>query len=109
MFFWKPIVQRRRQKQSLIQIVGTKSLSHQHHLKTDAHSSKRFCRTRESIPDTLLEERSLFAFLTASALTLAMAALSWKFIEKPLLNLKRFFDGAATSKGRGEDETLKTA
>src|ERR1039458_6311273 len=44
-----------RQQQSLIQIVGAKTLSHEQHLKTDAHSSKRFCRTRESIPDTLLE------------------------------------------------------
>src|ERR1039457_405114 len=55
MLLWKPIVQRRRQQQSLIQIVGAKTLSHEQHLKTDAHSSKRFCRTRESIPDTLLE------------------------------------------------------
>src|ERR1039458_4350570 len=54
MLLWKPIVQRRRQQQSLIQIVGAKTLSHEQHLKTDAHSSKRFCRTRESIPDTLL-------------------------------------------------------
>src|ERR1019366_436535 len=55
MLLWKPIVQRRRQQQSLIQIVGAKTLSHEQHLKTDAHSSKRFCRTRKSIPDTLLD------------------------------------------------------
>src|ERR1022692_1018320 len=61
MLLWKPIVQRRRQQQSLIQIVGAKTLSHEQHLKTDAHSSKRFCRTRESIPDTLLVTVAILA------------------------------------------------
>src|ERR1039458_6151458 len=69
MLLWKPIVQRRRQQQSLIQIVGAKTLSHEQHLKTDAHSSKRFCRTRKSIPDTLLvagdcETRCLSGFFS---------------------------------------------
>src|SRR6202021_3401197 len=53
--FWKPIVERRRQKQCLVQIVAAKALSHEKHLKTDAHSSKRFSRTGESISDTHLE------------------------------------------------------
>jgi peptidoglycan/LPS O-acetylase OafA/YrhL len=55
-----------------------------------------------------LEEHSLLAFLIASALTFTMAALSWKFLEKPFLNLKRFFNGAITSQSRTGDDSLKT-
>ena len=46
-----------RVQESPVQIVGTKALSHERHLKTDAHPSKRFGRTRESILDTRLVER----------------------------------------------------
>jgi peptidoglycan/LPS O-acetylase OafA/YrhL len=55
-----------------------------------------------------LEGHSILAFLIASASTLAMAAMSWSFLERPFLNLKRFFNGATTSQSHAADPTLKT-
>jgi peptidoglycan/LPS O-acetylase OafA/YrhL len=55
-----------------------------------------------------LEQHSLLAFLIASALTFVLATLSWSFLEKPILNLKRFFNGTKVSKSHPADRTLKS-
>lgn len=44
---------------------------------------------------------SLLRFAIASALTIVLALLSWKFFEGPINNLKRFFNYAAPSRARG--------
>src|ERR1019366_2241156 len=55
MLFWKPIVQRRRQKQSLIQIVGAETLSHVSHYKlVMTYITPYFCCSMRSISDTHL-------------------------------------------------------
>src|ERR1019366_4457976 len=58
MLFWKPIVQRRRQKQSLIQIVGAETLSHVSHYKlVMTYITPYFCCSMRSISDTHLGRR----------------------------------------------------
>jgi peptidoglycan/LPS O-acetylase OafA/YrhL len=44
-----------------------------------------------------LEKYPLLAFIITASATYALAALSWNFLEKPFLRLKRFFDGPTAS------------
>jgi len=53
-----------------------------------------------------LESFPLLAFPITATVTVAMAALSWKVLEKPFLRLKRFFDGPRPSEIRTADETV---
>jgi peptidoglycan/LPS O-acetylase OafA/YrhL len=53
-----------------------------------------------------LERFPLLAFPITAVATCAMAALSWRILEKPFLRLKRFFDGPARPEVRIADETV---
>jgi peptidoglycan/LPS O-acetylase OafA/YrhL len=54
-----------------------------------------------------LEKHPVLAFSITAGATYAMAVLSWNLLEKPFLQLKKFFDGTVTSQNRTTDEAVK--
>jgi peptidoglycan/LPS O-acetylase OafA/YrhL len=54
-----------------------------------------------------MEKYPFLAFPITTAVTYALAALSWNLLEKPFLRLKRFFDGTTTSQNHTTDGIVK--
>jgi peptidoglycan/LPS O-acetylase OafA/YrhL len=54
-----------------------------------------------------LEQHPLVAFLATTAMTYAMAALSWNLLERPFLRLKRLFEESATLRNLQPEAIVK--
>jgi peptidoglycan/LPS O-acetylase OafA/YrhL len=56
-----------------------------------------------------LDQHQFLALPTTTAATYAMAALSWSFLEKPFLSLKRFFEVRTNGQDRAPSEMICVA
>jgi peptidoglycan/LPS O-acetylase OafA/YrhL len=61
----------------------------------------------DAVREFHLGKYALLTFLMTTASTYALAALSWNLIEKPFLNLKRFFGGTTSSESHAAAAALK--